>query len=306
MSTAPWPEPELPAERRPARWGGALASVGIGLGAAILGLLPWIVTGMRLPLQNLWVLPGGMPVAWLPFSQYTVAYVLGLLVVGAAAAGIAARALRDRLPRAAPFSIAAGLLFVQLVATAQATEVLRMGIRTGRDGSVYLAACVAVAAFGIAVGVLLFGLIARGARPAAVVALALAAVATGWWMAGAPFLLSPLPPLLVPLATWAPAVLVGVAIAWGGIRAAGRIVAAAMSLGVLWVVPALAGGVQAAVGSRALLRSPAELLEHGWRVFLAELTTPELVLPRIGVAVLVAALGVGVGTGVSRRGAPRP
>ena len=84
---------------------------------------------MRLPLQNLWavdVLPDRMPVAWLPFSQYSVTYVLALLVVGSAVAGIAARALRDRLPRAAPASIAAGLLFVQIVASVQAVNVARV------------------------------------------------------------------------------------------------------------------------------------------------------------------------------------
>ncbi|TPW93097.1 hypothetical protein FJ656_35030, partial [Schumannella luteola] len=86
--TNPWPETEPPV-RRPARWGGALASLGIGVAAALLGLLPWILTGMRLPLQNLWAfdaLPEQMPVAWLPLSQYSVTFVLGILVVGAASA----------------------------------------------------------------------------------------------------------------------------------------------------------------------------------------------------------------------------
>lgn len=66
----------------------------------MLGLLPWLVTGMRLPLQNLWASetpPQEMPLVLLPFNQYTIALLAAGLVTGEAVAGIAARALRDRL-----------------------------------------------------------------------------------------------------------------------------------------------------------------------------------------------------------------
>ena len=46
------------ASARSLPWWAALL---IGVGAALVGLLPWIITGMRLPLQNLWAsstLPG--------------------------------------------------------------------------------------------------------------------------------------------------------------------------------------------------------------------------------------------------------
>jgi len=303
--SAAWPEPAPPAVRE-TRWRGALASLAIGVGAGLLGLAPWILTGMRLPLQNLWAfdaLPEQMPVAWLPLSQYDVTFVLGILVVGGAAAGVAARALRDRLPRAAPFSVAAGLLFVQVVATAQAVDVLRSGLRAGGEAAFYLGACVAVAVLGILGGLLVFGLVARGPVPAAVVALVVAAIATGWWISGALGTLGPLSPLpyaLATLATWTPPVLAGVAIAWGGIRTARRVVAAVVGLVLLWVLPALATAVQSAVGSRALLRSPGELLDYAWSVFRAAVTMPELVLPRLAVALVVAAVGV-AGTVVWRR-----
>ncbi|MCU1438326.1 MAG: hypothetical protein JWP66_1413 [Naasia sp.] len=61
-----------PSERRRV---GLLPGVAIGIGAALIGLPPWIVTGMRLPLQNLCaveVRPEDMPVALLPFSNYVV------------------------------------------------------------------------------------------------------------------------------------------------------------------------------------------------------------------------------------------
>lgn len=310
MSSSAWPETEPPARPDP-RWGGALASLGIGLGSGLLGLLPWILTGMRLPLQNLWAvdaLPDQMPVAWLPLSQYAVSYVLGLLVVGSAVAGIAARALRERLPRAAPFSIAAGLLFVQVVAAAQAVNVLAAGLRDGSEASFYLAACVGVVAFGIAGGLLVFGLVARAPRAGAVVALTLAAIATGWWISGtlAQFgVTSSLIYDLAPLVTWTPPVLVGAAIAWGGIRTPGRIVAAVASLVLLWLVPAITTAVTSAVGSRALLREPGELLDYAANVFRMAVTMPEIVLPPLVVAVVVAALGIGVQAVVSRRVAAR-
>lgn len=274
--------------------------MGIGVGGAIVGLLPWIVSGMRLPLQNLWAfdaLPEQMPVAWLPFSQYHVTFVLGILVVGAGVAGIAARALRHRLPSAAPFSVAAGLLFVQVVATAQALDVLRSGLRDDGEAAFYLASCVAVAVLGIVGGLLVLAFVARGAVPIAVVSLTLAAIAASWWFSGYLVVLGPLsavPYAFAPVVTWMPPVLVGLAIGWGGVRTAGRIVAGVVSILLLWLVPALATAVQSAVGSRALLRSPGDLLDYAVNVFGAASTMPELVLPRLAVAVVVAAAFIGV------------
>jgi len=95
--------------------------------------------------------------------------------------------------------------------------------------------------------------------------------------------------------------LVGAAIAWGGVRSGGRIAAVVVSLVLLWLVPALATAVQSAVGSRALLRDSGELLDYGGNVFQAAVTMPSLVLPRLAVAVIVAAAGIGGRMLVSRR-----
>ncbi|QNO37384.1 hypothetical protein H4J02_13315 [Protaetiibacter sp. SSC-01] len=310
-ASEPWPDPAPPAVRPRPAWGGALASLGIGVAAGLLALLPWLLTGARLPLQNLWAFettPDRMPVAWLPLSQYSVTYLLGILVVGGAIAGIAARALRRRLPNAAPFSIAAGPLFVQIVAAAQSVDVLRRGLRDGGETAFYLAACIAVVVLGIAGGLLVFGLVARGRVPAAVIALTLAAIATGWWISGALVSLGPLSPMpyaLAPLVTWTPPVLVGAAIAWGAGRSVGRIVATVASLVMLWVIPAIATAVQAGVGSRALLRSPGDLLDYIAQVFRSAVTMPQLVLPPLVVAIAVAAVGIGVRWAVARRAVAR-
>ena len=301
MSSSDQTPPLTFSEPAPAtsNWKGAFASLAIGLAGAVFGLLPWIVTGMRLPLQNLWavdVLPDQMPVAWLPFSQYSVTLVLAMMVVGSAAAGTAARALRDRLPRRAPLSIAAGVLFVQVVATAQAANVVAGGVMGSAGGALYLAACIGIAVVGILFGLLVLGLIARGPRAGAVIAFTLASIASGWWLTG---LIAPLGSAgmlpdfaytLLDAARWVPPVLVGVAIGWGGFRTPGRIVAAVGSLLLLWVVPALATAVSSAVGSRALLRNPLEVLDYGWTVFTSVLLMPIVALPPLVVAAVTAVI----------------
>lgn len=83
--------------------------------------------------------------------------------------------------------------------------------------------------------------------------------------------------------------LVGVAIGWAGVRGAGRVVAAAFGLLLLWVVPALTVGLLNAGGSRVLARYPAEMVRYGAEVSAAALTTPALVVPPLVVAVVMAA-----------------
>ena len=83
----------------------------IGVVAALVGILPWLVTGMRLPLEKLWgTSPSAdaMPEAVLPFSQYMPTLIFGLIVTGSAIAGVAARATRSRHATAWPPSSRTG------------------------------------------------------------------------------------------------------------------------------------------------------------------------------------------------------
>jgi hypothetical protein len=74
-----------------------------------------------------------------------------------------------------------------------------------------------------------------------------------------------------------------------------------VSLLLLWLVPALATAVSSAVGSRALLRAPLEMLDYGWGVLRSALFMPELALPPLVVAVVVAAAGIGLREVLARR-----
>ncbi|WP_210505731.1 hypothetical protein [Naasia sp. SYSU D00057] len=291
-------EREASAEDRPARRLGLLASFGIGAGAAILGLLPWIGSGMRLPLQNLWAmaaLPDEMPIALLPFSQYAVTLLAGLLMTGAAIAGLVARATAARRGRGDLAAIAVGVLLVQGGAGTQSALVVADGQEQSTRAVLYLAALVAVVILSIAIGVVVLLLAGRSARPGATVAFATAALAAGIWANSlvAPFgsLQSPASAWLLAGTRWVPALLVGAAIAWCGFRSVGRVLAAASALLLLWLGSAAITAVSAAAGTRVLAPYPAEMLDYAAGVFLMASGMPELVLPPLLLALAVGALG---------------
>lgn len=272
----------------------------IGAGSAVFGLLPWLVTGLRLPLQNLWATETAsdqMPLVLLPFSQYLITLIIVVLVLGAAVAGICARVLRPRLPRWSVPAVAAGVLVVQVVALVQTTSVVGAGLSDRRDSGFYLAALVAVSILSVVVGTLVLGLIAAAPKAAAVIGLSIAALASGPWLESlvAPdfsFVYSPTTLQLLDVVRWAPPVLVGAAIAWSGLPTVGRVAAAGVGLLLLWVVPALTDAIESAAGTRVLARNPTGMARHASEVFNRALTTPELVLRHLLVAVVVAAVGI--------------
>ncbi len=104
--------------------------------AAIIGLLPWMVTGMRLPIQNLWALdvpPEGMPITLLPFSQYTITLIVAVLVTGSAIAGGLLRLTGAQHPRFAFVATPVGVLIVQVVAIVQTVSIVAGGLAEGRE-----------------------------------------------------------------------------------------------------------------------------------------------------------------------------
>jgi len=279
----------------------------IGVGAAVIAFLPWIITGMRLPLQNLWgtaTPPDDMPIGLLPFSQYSITLIAGILIVGAAVAGIVARSMRRRQQRGGFVALIAGVLGVQVVAIAETSAVVGSGLRPGRESTIYLAAVVAVAVASFAVGALVLFLVARAPRARALIGLAVAAIASGWWLNAlivpAPAAVSETQIAILGVLHWMPAVLCGLAIAWCGIRSIGRIVAALATLVILAIGPALATAVSSAAGSRVLARYPLEMADYGMQVFQQALISPELTLRPLVTALVVAGIGLVV-TAMVRR-----
>jgi hypothetical protein len=271
----------------------------VGIAAAAIGLLPWLITGMRLPLQNLWAtetLPDDMPVALLPFSQYALTLIVAVIVAGAAIAGIATRAMGRRRPRFGAVLALVGLLAVQVVAVVQTSMVVAAGLERRWESDLYLAALVGLSALSTLVGVLVMLLVAAAPRAGAVVGLSIAAVASASWFTGliVPFGSVPATELspLLDLVRWIPPVLVGAAIAWGGVNTVGRVIAALFGLVLLWVGPALITAVSMAAGSRVLAKDPPEMIDYAVGVFGMALTEPSVAIPPLVVAVVVAVIGL--------------
>jgi len=277
----------------------ALAVLGTGAASAVLGLAPWLARGMRLPLQNLWAqptTPADMPLALLPLSQYAVATVLALVVTGYGVAGLAVRAMGARRPRRAALAAGAGALAVHLVAAAQSLTTVADGLARRPASALYLAALGALLVGSVLTGLLVLRLVTASSSAAAVVGLSVLALLLGPWCAEVVAPMGSLPGeaaswVLASVVRWVPAVLVGAAIAWGGLGSASRVAAAAAGLLLLWVVPAALTAVTSAVGSRVLLPHPAELVDFGLAVLRAALLQPAVVVPALVVAVVVATAG---------------
>lgn len=280
----------------------------IGIGAAVAGLVPWLVRGLRLPVQDLWAVetaPGDMPLSLLPFSQYSLTLLFGLIVVGSAAAGIVARAAGERLPRGGFALMTLGLLAAQAAAIVQSALVVRDGLQERSVSTLYLGALVAVCTVSFLVGLVSLLLIARAPRAGALLGLTLGAIAAGPWIGG---LLQPLlvtdqgtSSSIVWLLQWVTPVLTGIAIAWAGVNTVGRVLAALVSLALIWVAPAAMTGISSAAGSRALARDPLEMIDYGISVFRMALFIPELALRPIVAAVAVAIVGLLVRWGATRK-----
>ena len=284
------------------------ACLGLGAAAAILGLLPWLVRGGRLPLQLLWeqsTLPGDMPFVLLPFSQYAIFFLLGLLGTGFVAAGIAVRSAGARVTRAGSWATWGGVAVVHVVAVAQTTVVVAQGQESGAAGALYLAAILVVVVVAVGLGTLGYWLIARAPVPGAVIGLTIGAICFGNWLGG---FASPLVSLPDEFATWiaqnvlrwVPAVGVGAAIAWGGLTTWGRRAAALVALLILWIQLPLTTAISSAT-SRVLLRYPAEMLDQGAGVLRMVSVMWDVTLPPLLVAFVAAGLGLAARWFIRRR-----
>lgn len=292
---------------RPSPW----VPLAVGVAAGAIGLVPWLIHGMRLPLQNLWVTAppeDAWPLVLLPFSQYALSTLASLLVIGGALGGLGGRALRGERTGAQRALLAAGVLLVQVVALVQTTVVVRGGLPDRPETATYLGLLIAGSLFAMLVGLAVLLLLAAPRRAAVVVGAALAAVLLPSWLGG--LLVPPItsvtgPTWILEVPRWLTPIAVGVAVAWSGVRTLGRVAAAVFAALALWIGPAIVTAVTSAAGARVYARLPGEMLGFGLDVFRSALLAPELVIPPLLVAAAIAAVGI-VAHGAARRRRPAP
>ena len=322
MTTTPHPpdgRPDAPPSRRREHLRGLLT----GALAAVVGLLPWLASGARLPLQNLWaleVLPDDMPLAALPISQYDATTILALLVVGAGLAGAVTGVRRRRSPHApvALWPVLTGLALVQLAAVAQSFVVLASGlgvipppasgtsVLTAVDdrATLYLAGMLGGTLLCLVLGLAVAALLAH--RSSAVVALGvgLVAVPLASWVVAWPGATAVGGGGLLANAVvrWLPAVAVGLALGWCELRRRSHAVVWAIDLALLWLVPATLTALTYAMGMRVLdgdLRDMAAAAAQVFPLVLRESARGVMLALAIAVTVILVRRGR-----LARRGAP--
>ncbi|MFE4543520.1 hypothetical protein [Arthrobacter sp. NPDC056727] len=291
-----------PAEVTPAPGRDALRGCLLGILAGLLGLGPWLVTGAQLPLQNLWaaeVLPQQMPVSLLPLSQYKLTTLVGLLTAGGAVAGLAVRAWSPARRRLVTWCAASGVLAVQFTAAVQSFSVLDGGLAGGSMAGIYFAGLLAGVIASMAAG--LVALLLLSAKSPALAALGAGLMAvpfTSWAVGWVAAFTGPanLPVWVASAARWLPAVLVGCALAWCGLRPARRAVVWLADLALLWVVPALFISVSYVLGTRALAGDLQEMLLMSRQIMAATLGPAGGAGPTVLLALAIGLAGLGVMT----------
>jgi len=296
----------VPAGSRHERAISPWTSVLIGALAGLLGLAPWLVTGAQLPLQNLWareVLPAQMPVSLLPLSQYELTTLVALMTVGGAAAGFSLRLCRPLRRRVATRSAAGGVLAAQGAATIQAFSVLRAGLAPGSASDLYFAGLLGGVVASLAASLVALFLLAsrspvRVALGVGLMAVPFASWAVEWFVNLSD--VGTVPAVVPTLARWLPAVLVGAALAWCGVRPITRVLVWIVDLALLWVVPALFISVNYVFGTRVYLEDFDEMAIMARQILAATLGPAGGAGPLVALTLVIAAAGAGA-LGVRRR-----
>lgn len=279
----------------------------IGILAAGLGLAPWWISGAQLPLQNLWatqVMPDQMPLALLPLSQYEVLTIVALLTTGGAAAGLAVRIWSPVRRRLVTWCAIVGLLLVQVAATVQSFELLGQGLMGGTLAQYYRAGLMAGVICSILAALVALLLISSRSTVATTIGCGLMAVPfTSWaveWVVGVVGHTNV--PIEVPsIAHWLPAIVVGCALAWCGVKPLGRLAVWALNLAFLWVIPAVFTAVQSVLGTRVIAGDIPEMVLMGREVLTAALGPDGGAVPTVLLALAIGLAGVGIRVIAARR-----
>jgi hypothetical protein len=274
-------------------------SLGIGFIGYWFGSLPWLLTGLRLPLQNLWaveVTPDRMPLALLPFSQYALSLIAGLIIFGAAASGLVIRRAFPAGRGRAVLLGCAGWLLGFAVALLQSTRTLEHGLADEPRSLLYLFALIGTAIVAAVTGLIGFGLLGAAPPAGAAIGATLGALAAGIWVNAVivPFgsVPSPFQVAVLSWSHWLPAVLVGVALAWCGFGRASQITSWIVCLLLLWAIPAGLTAAGYGAGSRVLAQHPRDMLDAASDVFVMALGPAGVSLRYVLVAVVIGILGL--------------
>ncbi|WP_426186114.1 hypothetical protein [Microbacterium sp. TWP3-1-2b2] len=283
-------------ERTPA-WPSLL----IGAASATVMLFPSWVGGGRLPLQNLWhaqTMPEDMPFALLPLSQYYAINIFVMLLLGGVVAGLVVRVVRgNRMLRAG--AAALGVLLVHLVVAVQAFAVLGAGhgIWDGSAGArevLYFAGMLGGVIAGILLAQLGLWLTSRTSVTPVALGIVLAAVPFANWISTAITAFTTYmgyPQFISEALRWLPAVIVGVALAWCGVRPLVRLVVWVVGALAVWILPTLFTAIMYALGSRVFQGELGVMAEAATQLFpqaAAVLWQPAVVALVIGAVGFVA------------------
>lgn len=260
-------------------------AIAVGVGAGLVGLLPWLLTGARLPLQNFWLedtLPEDFPLALLPVSQYYALLIVGLLVAGGVVAGLALRVLARRSPRGWRFHLGIGL--VQLMAIVQSFWVTGQGLgvfSTPHAGAVaYYYGMLAGTLVAAALAHLVLHLIGRAQKPGATIGWIVAAVPlTSWAIALVLAGSGPgtVPSIVSQMQVWLPALIAGAALAWCGLSVAGAVRTWVLGILLTLTLPPLAQAIIVPLGTRNILGNVPEMISLAGRTFASSF--PSFLLP---------------------------
>ncbi|MDO8151236.1 hypothetical protein [Isoptericola sp. b408] len=215
----------------------------LGVGAAVVGLLPTVLAGWQPSWPTYPNTPDLFTGTFLPFSPDLIGLTLGAVVLPGAIIGIALRSRTTGVPGRAEAAATAGLVLVIAVAALQSVVVTVPRLHPGSSGLLDIAVGLTVTALGLALSVLVSRVLAHRTVPAATVAAAVGVVAAGYWWASTLRMLwtwrLQLPDsalhVIVLLAQYTPAVLLGIALAWCGWTPRRRLWAWVFALLVFWV-----------------------------------------------------------------------
>jgi hypothetical protein len=216
----------------------------VAAGAAwLVGALPWLLDGMRLPISSGWpgVAPDETVRVALPFGEYHLVDLLVVTVVGGAAGVLASRIPRAfRTASAAGWAGATGALVGLALALAHTLWTVWPLLRGGAETALLVVTLVVLGVLGSTLGAAAGVGIVRRSWWSPVGAALLAACLGTWVVRVVVAVLGDRAANVVMLATpWVMATLVAGALVWTGCSPAWRWAWWPVVLGILWVVPAV-------------------------------------------------------------------